>query len=570
MLNLIDKIGDCNPQLLRELKGRLKPFPVLIALVTSFAVQLIILLYQLRDFPDEYYGAYQKYCNLNKSIKSNPKAGFCPTDKIDMQLWWRDHWEYIFLALSVIFILTLLVGGTYLIVNDLAQEEGRGTLNFIRLSPQSETNIFIGKLLGVPILIYLVFLVAIPFHIFAGKSANISFSYIAFFYSILIASCILFYSAALVFGISSFQFSGFKPWLASGLVLVFLIITIQMVQYSSYQDDIALFRVFSPFDMTDYLFPNLFNNHRGTALSKLHFYALPLGENVISLLILHLLNYALWTYWAWQGLKRCFRNPKATLFSKQQSYYIVATFGILNLGLLSNSFYEMKRWQDFFDVITSLYVWNIFLFVGLLAVIIPQRQNIQDWARFRYQKVTDSRESAKKSLLSDLILGEKSPAMLAILINLLIAGSGFIILILHSKVNIFNDSYQTLGFLGFLLFISSTMIYATIAQIMLMLKNSKRTLWAMGATSAVIILPMLILAILDVRASNAEFIGSTLWLFTSGFWYGVENSTATNILIVFLCQLTILGLLNWYLIKQIKSAGESATKALLSQSKVKI
>ena len=53
MLALIDKIGDWNPQLLRELKGRLKPFPVLIALVTSLATQLIVFLYQLREFPGD-------------------------------------------------------------------------------------------------------------------------------------------------------------------------------------------------------------------------------------------------------------------------------------------------------------------------------------------------------------------------------------------------------------------------------------------------------------------------------------------------------------------------------------
>ena len=51
MLTSIDKIGDWNPQLLRELKGRLKPFPVIIAFVTSLATQLVIFLYQLREFP---------------------------------------------------------------------------------------------------------------------------------------------------------------------------------------------------------------------------------------------------------------------------------------------------------------------------------------------------------------------------------------------------------------------------------------------------------------------------------------------------------------------------------------
>ncbi|WP_306297024.1 ABC transporter ATP-binding protein [Nostoc sp. C052] len=80
---------------------------------------------------------------------------------------WRDSWENIFLTLSVIFIFTLLFTGTYLLISDLAKEETCGTLNFIRLSPQSETSILTGKLLGVPSLIYLTILVAVPLHLWA-------------------------------------------------------------------------------------------------------------------------------------------------------------------------------------------------------------------------------------------------------------------------------------------------------------------------------------------------------------------------------------------------------------------
>ena len=557
MLTLIDKIGDWNPQLFRELKGRLKPFPVLIALATSLATQLIIFLYQLREFPGENYQSYRKYCKVKY-------FSICPTDEIDMQLWWHDHWEYMFLTMSVIFIFTLLVAGTYLIVNDLSQEERRGTLNFIRLSPQSETSIFTGKLLGVPVLIYLVVLAAIPFHIVTGKLANIALSHIAFFYLILLASCICFYSIALLFGtFGGSALSGFKPWLASGLVMLFLIATVAMNQGSSYDDSSAFFRLFSPVGMTGYLFPNLF--YQGIpALEKLKFFSLPLGENVLTLMAIHLLNYAVWTYWAWQGLKRCFRNPNTTIFSKQQSYFIVTSFEIIICGFLLSGDYTSRR--SLFHVVTNLYLWNLLLFVGLFAIILPSRQAVQDWARFRYQKVATLKNSFNKSLLSDLITGEKSPAILAITINLLIATSAFVVILLNAKLNVFRDNHHILGCLGVLLFISSTMIYATIAQIMLMLKNSKRNLWAMGTTSAAIILPAFILLILNVYPSKTDFIGSISWLFTSGFWYGVENSAIGTIVFVFLCQLAIVALFNWYLVKQVKSAGASATKALFANS----
>jgi ABC-type Na+ efflux pump permease subunit len=76
--------------------------------------------------------------------------------------------------LSVIGIFALIVIGTYLLISDLAHEERRGTLNFIRLSPQSPENILVGKLLGVPILLYLVAVLAVPLHLWAGLAAQIS------------------------------------------------------------------------------------------------------------------------------------------------------------------------------------------------------------------------------------------------------------------------------------------------------------------------------------------------------------------------------------------------------------
>jgi len=570
MLTLIDKVGDWNPQLLRELKGRLKPFPVIIAIVTSLANQLIVFLYQFREFPDlvnktkiRINSEYCKLPDLGKYRYSRMVS--CPANQIDMQLWWRDHWEYMFLSLSVILIFTLLVAGTYLIVNDLSQEERRGTLNFIRLSPQSETSIFTGKLLGVPVLIYLVTLAAIPFHILTGKLANIAFSYILCFYLVLAASCICFYSIALLFGIFGGSIlSGFKPWLASGLVMLFLMITVAMSQSNYYEDSFAFIRIFSPIGMTNYLFPNLF--YKGIpALERLKFFSLPLGQNIVALTAIHLFNYAILTYWAWQGLKRCFRNPNATIFSKQQSYLIIASFQIIILGFLLSGNYTSKR--SLFNVVEGLYAWDLLLFLGLFAILLPPRQAVQDWARFRYQKISLGKNSSSKSLISELIMGEKSPAILAIAINLLIAASAFMIIALNAKASFFRDNYHILGCLGVLLFISSTIIYATIAQIMLMLKNSKRHLWAMGTTSAAIILPMLILSILSISASDKDFIGSTLWLFTSGFWYGVEYSRISTVFGVFLVQLAIAALLNWYLVKQVKSAGESATKALFASNK---
>jgi hypothetical protein len=79
-----------------------------------------------------------------------------------------------------------------------------------RLSPQSTESILTGKLLGVPILIYLVAVVAVPFHLWAGVAAKIPLGQILTFYGVLAASCIFFYSAALLYGIVSSWLGMFK------------------------------------------------------------------------------------------------------------------------------------------------------------------------------------------------------------------------------------------------------------------------------------------------------------------------------------------------------------------------
>lgn len=45
MLNFIDRVGEWNPQLFRELKGRLKPVNVLLAVISSLLLQLVVFLY---------------------------------------------------------------------------------------------------------------------------------------------------------------------------------------------------------------------------------------------------------------------------------------------------------------------------------------------------------------------------------------------------------------------------------------------------------------------------------------------------------------------------------------------
>ncbi len=139
----------------------------------------------------------------------------------DLLISWQFWWLNLFISLSLIGIFALLVGGTYLLIHDLYTEQHRGTINFLLLSPQSPKTLLVGKLLGVPSLLYFIAILAIPLHLKAGLAAQVPLHLILIFYAILIAGCGFFYSAALLFSLINSSFA-MSAWLASGGVLLFL------------------------------------------------------------------------------------------------------------------------------------------------------------------------------------------------------------------------------------------------------------------------------------------------------------------------------------------------------------
>ncbi len=615
IVDFVDKLGDWNPQLLRELKGRLKVFSVGIAIATSLLVQLLILLVQFSGIPNENYPSYGEYCGLPTSyeqqriqlqeqyhelqnqffiysestkfdvrkiqelrnkisqtqsqideIKGNLSDKFCRIDAINMQKWWQDHYSYLFLTLSVILVFTLLVAGTYLLINDLAKEERRSTLTFIRLSPQTATSIFTGKLLGVPSLIYLLIATALPLHFWAGIKAEIPLIYIFCFWAILIASGIFFYSTALLFSLCSSWLRGFQPWLGSGLLSVFLTITMHLSYWSdSYSNYvISWLMLLSPFSSVVHLFRNLAHTYNNSDLGQLQWFYLPIGASKLGFVAFTLINYAVFTFWVWQGIKRCFHNPNATILSKEQSYQLVFCFETMIVGFAVQQVKSGNPWQNVVSenfVLLSLY--NLALTLALIVMLLPHHQAVQDWARYRHQDVSGRQGFWHKSLLQDLLKSEKSPALMAIAINLVITTIPLLIGIVLLPIDSLNsDIFHPLDkiklILAVALFFSLMMIYATIAQMIWMLKTSKRLVWV-SVTAATIILPPIILLTLGIQPNNNPL----PWLFSTFPWVSIGYTGTTTIFAALLGEFSVLALLMFRLTKQLRRAGESATKVLL-------
>ena len=559
-LNLLDQIGNWNPQLFREIKGRWKMGNIAIASAFSLGSQLLLFMYYRAQLPaalrnvDGAEPIYNIFCVLKKTTDTKPGEK-CLTDTLgNLVIDWPKWWVEIFIWLSISSVLVLLVAGTYMLVSDLDKEERRGTLNFIRLSPQSAKTIFLGKILGVPILLYLAAILAIPLHLYSGLAAQIPLNEILGFYMAVAASCSLFYSTAMLFGLTTSWLGGFQPWLASGIaLLVFAISTIQLtvsaVDLGTFVSSIGILRYLIFGMISEYDFGKL-----GVGIDKLQWFYLPIGKNIVSGMILSLSICGIGTYWMWQGWLRRFPNPTTTVFSKRQSYFAVLCCQPIILGFALQS--HASDYNKDFPLLTL----NLVMFLIVIASLTSDRQSLYDWARYRQQIVPSGQKLWRRYPLLDLVWSEKSPAIIAIAINLLSSS-----LILVGSLFFTPDTKQ--GFdtnlcWGVIIGMNLILIYAAITQLFLFLKTRNQEIWAVGTVCGAILLPPVILSMLLLTSEKVPL----FWLSTTFpvFWTSSHYiGSGTTILFSILSQWTVLGLLNLKLRSQLKLAGESASKALL-------
>ncbi|HYW19890.1 MAG TPA: hypothetical protein VE956_11385 [Nodularia sp. (in: cyanobacteria)] len=455
-----------------------------------------------------------------------------------------SSYQGLFDWVSFMVIFAVLVIGTYALLNDLATEKRRGTINFIRLSPQSSQSILFGKMLGVPILLYIVILLVIPFHLWLGLKAQLPLHQILLFYVILLAASIFYYSGALLFSLVGSWLGRSQVGLGSGFIAVFLLMNNKAI-HGNRTDFPGLFMLIHP----QYFIPD---SPSTFSLSNLHWFGLPLGKSFVISAGFSLLIYFIGTYFIWQSIERCYHAPNATMVSKKQSYLLTTSFTGITLGC-ANSLNS--------EALLSLIFLNVVLFLYLIAALTPNRQTLQDWAR--YQHIYRVEHPGKHKLLKDLIWGEKSPAILAIAINALIV-------ITSLSGSIFIESSQDLGKLNALASVIFTfsllLIYAALAQLLLFMKNEQRLLWTNTIMAGVIILPTMLLSIAFHHPINQSF----MWFFSI---YApivflaspIHTSLGAMVpLLAILGHLSILGLLLFQVKRQLQKTGESATKALLT------
>ncbi|MDJ0900196.1 MAG: hypothetical protein QNJ55_15435 [Xenococcus sp. MO_188.B8] len=544
---------EVNPQLFREIKGKVSGRNIFIIALISILIQLFTVALYLGKLPDiaQPNPQYSRYCT---GAEYNYSRFSCHSNLGIWQINWNLFWHDIFIFFTIISVFILLIIGTYMIIADLVQEEKTGTLNFIRLSPQSATNILLGKILGVPILIYFLVASTFPLHLISGLKANIPWHLILFFDLIVIASCAFFYSFATLFSLIKIGKEELKSWIITFIIALSMWITstIFLVGYNLNNSLTEWLLLLNPVFALPYLLDhtsvaqNLVDYIDIKSLGVLLFYNQALWLKASTGMSFILLHFCLWTYWFWQGTIRLFHNPTSTIFSKKQSYWMTGWFVVIALGFTLQN----NRYDNLFENFILLKFFLLVMFLGLIAALSPHRQTLYDWARYRHQLSKDGKRLGK-----ELVFGEKSPSTVAIAINILIAA-----IIIAMGLIFFPDKEEiATAFWGLILTMGIILIYAVIAQWMLLMKTNTRAIWASMTISFLIIVPPILFTVTEAFPDNAPLV----WFFSFIPAVATENASISALVVGLLGQWLAISLVSFQMIKKLRQAGRSQTKRLL-------
>jgi len=530
--NLLNRSSNWNAQFFREVKGRLKPRTVGLTVIVSVLIQALISLYFWMIIPGK-GTVYSNYCVQTTKPDNYQRclldaAGY---PKIDWLVWWN----HFFLTLTWLMPFVLLVAGVYMIIGDLAKEERRGTLNFIRLSPQTSSNILIGKLMGVPLIPWLAVAAAIPLHLLTAAKATIPLFDVVSIYLVTIAACCFFYTAAAFYAFMG----GAHGWLGA------------IVIWGSYSIFFQMWQASRSYESGNYFFFN-------------EWYGIKIGNNLAMFVGFSLVCLAIATFWNWLAINRRFRNPNNVLLSKRQSYGMTLSYELFIFGFVFHTYPDWVYKGDGLSYITGLLaylmVMNLMWFVLMIAALTPHRQTLLDWARYRKDGSTKTPKSQwQRTLLKDLVWGDKSPATLAIALNLLIP-----IILFTPWIATWDSSTPRAKLIGFCCLVISALyllVCALLTQSLLFGKSKRRALVALLVMGAIISLPPIFMAMIGSYPSQKT---ALLWLFSAFPFAAIEHLTFSPIvisLVVYMLTFTVLAARQT---RQLKKAGESELKALMA------
>jgi hypothetical protein len=460
----LDNLGNWNPQLLRELKGRLNWRSILLTVALVTIVQVLLMTHYIQQIPTEATISFNNMYCMDGFNLYNSKPTWAKCGGVNWQRWWRD----IFNVQNTSIAFFIYLPAVYFLISDINQEIQRGTINFLRLSPRSSQSILLGKLLGVPCLTYLALILLIPLHLLCGTMAGISPTFFLSYYSTFMLFGAVLLTGALFMGFSH-RNNGNKSTstaVSSSIFLGLLIAGAVVIPLFWQWNNLVLW---SPFIRNPKFTP-------GSAPEPLKWFFLTLDQNPI---VTHLFTFANLTIvitLLWPILQRVFQNPTATLISKRQSYVLVPYFILFIIGFRN------------IELVEFLVPW---IFIGLTFALSSVRQTWFEWICYRQETRLETGESSRiQPSRTDLILGEKSPGLTAIGLNLLMVVGIIMAALIFSYSRQSKTDFH--NWLGLMLMVPLVINYALLVQWMLMLKTQKRSTWAIGSVFFAVGLPSII------------------------------------------------------------------------------
>jgi len=511
-ISWLDRIGDWNPQLLREIRGKLKLRNLLVAIGLSLLFQVLLLLFYSQRIPNE-------DCYIQA-------RGFgCATS---WQSWWLEQFRFMTWTEPLI----LFIAGVYGLVSDLVLEDYKGTLNFIRISPRSSISVLMGKIMGVPLLAYIGLGLTIPYHLITAIGANVPIAFLLSFYTLLIGTAFLLFSTSLLVALLSGWQSKLGGQVSAGAVLFSFVTFIFIVPGFMWGNTLTVWSSFSKILVGD-----------SSNQIQIEWWYLSITSNIWTSHFFTIFNLAIFSLAIWRILQRRFHNPTATLISKGQSYIITAYLEILMLGFCVK-FTSSSDTQ--LIMLLLIYIANCFLFLMTISSLTPTRQALLDWVRFGALSTTEEHPSGFGYVMRDLIWSDKSPAPIAIAFNLLFTQLPILIWV-NSWGNL-----ETRGKAVFILisFTLSILLIALITQLILFLNTRNPAAWAAGTISALVFLPVIIM--LSLSITPERYAG--VWLFFGLPWFVVSNIQLSDLILAFAGQISVIIALSLQLIYQLQHA----------------
>ena len=434
--------------------------------------------------------------------------------------------------------LGLILGSVYTLIADLHQEEKRGTLNFVRLTPQSARSIFIGKMLGVPSLIYLGILCALPLHLVLGMLAGVGLPMMLVWYCTLGVTIYLCSSLAILYSL----YGGKYP-IVFTLLFALPIQTIVSL-YNYYLNAVA-------------------TSQWWTIEPSLRWFWLPIINNFYTFNFLIITTVLAVSYWLWVTIDREYINPASTAFKKEHSYWMNIQFQLWLLGfaLPIVSYNTVDRYSQNFYILATFYSISTLWVYCLIPQILPSKLSMQDWSRHRRDRVThEHRQWWQLELFQDLIWHDSSPIGLAMLVNAAISAS-----VWGLCLGIFlSDRVWLLKSLCGIIIVSVLILIHTIIINLIFLRSHAKSRGVMPLIILMSGVPLL-LGFVAIITFDRQISGLNFFLFSPFAWMGVTRLSLPNICLIIMGQLGILAGGTKLLQARLQKLGRSETQTLSQQ-----